>query len=294
MRPSRVLAAGLAVLAVTWAAGCVGADSAAKGGGIRLKPMAGSGAAVDLSMFQIRVVRIQHRLAADTPVEDLWRLLGGTSLPYEKRALWEVNDLRIGDGAELAADRLSELVTETPDRSIQTSQIRVRENSDFTIEIGGGRDVMDILWTDAARRLQGRQFQKCTAQFRLVCTSAPDDPAAIRVSLAPEIVYGDEALHWVRTPTGMFSQRLERSTFVLSDFAAEVRLPPGRLLVLGGRPEPGLSPGGALFCEPRGPNVWNQTIVLSFERVKVEPVPVGESVPLVPPPTKAPASTGAR
>ena len=234
-------------------------------------------------MFQVRIVRLQHRASADAPVEDLWRLLGATNIPYEKRALWEANDLRIGDGAQLAADRMSELATETADRSTQVTIVQIRENSDFVIPIGGERDAIDFLWSDASGRLQGRRFEKCMAEFRLVCSNDPRDPTAVRIALVPEILYGPEEPHWVRTSGGAITQRIERSTFTLTDFAADVRLPAARLLVLGGQATPGLSLGEAFFCgEPR-PGCLEQTLIITVERVKVEPLPEGGSVPLVSP-----------
>jgi hypothetical protein len=286
MRATGILAIGMAAL-VAWAAGCE-KDTATKGMGIHLKPMP---VGTEIPMFQVQAVRIQHRQAADAPVEDLWRMLGTAGIPYEKRALWEANDLRVGDGAELAAGRMTELLKQTSDRAVQVNLLQVRENGDFTVQLGGDRDLLDVLWTDGEGRLQGRQFQKCTAQFRIVCSNVSDDPAAIRVALVPEVVFGDETLHWSRTPAGTYTQRMERSSFVLSDFATEVKLQPGRLLILGGRPQSGIGLGGAFFHEPRGPDIWNQTLVLAFDRIKATPVTIGESMPFVPPP-KAPATTG--
>jgi hypothetical protein len=239
-------------------------------------------------MFQVRIVRLQHRLRADAPAEDLWRLLGTTTLQPEKRALWEVNDLRLGDGAGLAADRMSELATETPDRSTQVALLQVRENMDFVIPIGGERQNLEILWTDASGRLMGRRFEKAQAQFRLVCRGDAEEPGAVRIALVPEIISGAEEMRWVPTETAA-TPRMMRPAFVLSDFAAEVRLSPARLLVLGGRRSAELSLGGALFFEHRGPDVWTLSVILTVERLKAGATPEGDVLPFLKPGGGSPA-----
>jgi len=288
MRYSLFIVACALAGAAVWAAGC---GSAAARQPIRLHPMAG-GPAPDVPMFQIHVVRLQHRLRPDAAEEDIWRLLGTTNVPYEKRLLWEANDLRLGDGAQLAADRMSELVTDTPDRTTQTSDVLVRENMDFVIPVGIGRDRLDIIWTDASGRIMGRHFEQAVAQFRLVCRVDPDTADAVRIALVPEVMSGPEEMHWVRTEVGGVAQRLGRASFVLTDFAAEVRLPPTRLLVLGGRLSSDLSLGGALFYERCGPDVWVQTLIITAVHVKPGPAPQGDSVPFLAPggvPAKAAA-----
>jgi len=288
MRYSLFIVACALAGAAVWAGGC---GSAAARQPIRLHPMAG-GPAPDVPMFQIHVVRLQHRLRPDAAAEDIWRLLGTTNVPYEKRLLWEANDLRLGDGAQLAADRMSELVTDTPDRTTQTSDVLVRENMDFVIPMGVGRDRLDIIWTDASGRIMGRHFEKAVAQFRLVCRADPDNADVVRMALVPEVLWGPEEMHWIRTEVGGVVQRLDRASFVLTDFAAEVRLPPSRLLVLGGRLSSDLSLGGALFYERRGPDVWVQTLIITAGRVKPGPAPLGGSVPFLAPggvPAKAAA-----
>jgi len=257
--------------------------------GVTLRPTAPAEGPTGTPMYNLRLVILKHRVRPDAPVEDIWRLLGTTNLPYEKRALWEVNDLRIGDGAHLAADRLSDLATETPDRTVHVSTLQVRENMDFTISLGGERDLLDLLWTDAAGRLQGRHFTKALAEFRVVCRSDPADPDAVLIAMAPEVLSGPEELHWVRTEAGP-AQRIGRSSFLLADLAAEVRLGPGRLLVIGSRRSGDLSPGGALFQERRGPDTWLQTIILTAERAKPGQLPPGGKVPFLTPP-KPPAPT---
>jgi hypothetical protein len=282
------IAASVAVLVAALAAGC-GSDSILP---IRLSPTPPPAVrpALGPAMFMVRVVRLQHRQRADASVEDVWRLLGATTAPYEKRALWEANDLRMGDGAQLAADRMNELATDTADRTTQTTLRQVRENLEFTIPIGAERDAINILWSDASGRLQGRWFEKCQAQFRMVCRSDPTDPEAVRIALVPEILWGPDELHWVVNEVGNVVQKMGPSSFLLSDFAAEVRLPAKRLLVLGAKPSPGLSVGPALFCEQRGPDVWDQAFIVTVERLKPGEIPEGSSVPLSPPAT-APGKT---
>jgi hypothetical protein len=288
----------LLMAAAVLAAGCGGEPAARQP--MRLKPMADTSPAAAAPMFQVRLVRLTHRMRPDAPVEDLWRLLGTTSVPHEKQSLWEANDLRLGDGARLAADRMNALVAETPDRGAQVSVITIRQDQDFLISIGGERDAIDLLWSDAAGQLMGRRFDRAIAQFRLVCRSDPESPDAVRIALVPEILYGQEAMRWVRAETGV-TQRMMRLSFLLTDLAAEVCLPAGRILVLGGRRSSDVSLGGALFYERRGPDVWVQTIVLAAERLRPGQVPEGEAVPFLLPPgvppkplpkaaTKAPAS----
>jgi hypothetical protein len=270
------LVIGALVLA---AAGCENSSSAPRPG-ITLRPtLPPSGSAVP--MFSLRVVLLKHRVRPDAPVEDIWRLLGTTALPYEKRAVWEANDLRLGDGAHLAADRLNELATESTDRSAHVNVLQVTENMDFAIAAGPERDVLDLVWTDAAGVLRGRHFTKAVAQFRLVCRSDPQEPEAVRLALAPEVLYGAEELRWVRTEAGIV-QRMARSSLMLTDLAAEVRLGPGRILVIGGRRRSDLSVGGAFFHETRGPDSWAQTIVLTAERARPGEAPQGGKVHFIP------------
>ena len=275
------LVIGALVLA---AAGCENSSSAPRPG-ITLRPtLPPSGSAVP--MFSVRVVLLKHRVRPDAPVEDIWRLLGTTNVPYEKRALWEANDLRLGDGAHLAADRLNDLATETSDRTARVNVLQVMENMDFAVTAGGERDVLEVLWTDAAGRASGRRFMRALAQLRLVCCTDPQDAAVVRLALVPEVLYGQEELRWVRTEAGAV-QRTMRASLMLSDLAAEVRLVPGRILVIGGRRASDLSPGGVLFLERRGPDTWIQTIVLTAERAQPGTIPEGGKVPFLPPP-KAP------
>ena len=80
----------------------------------------------------------------------------------------------------------------------------------------------------------------------------------------------------------MLKCRWNRASFTLTDLAAEVRLPPGRLLVLGGRRSSDLSLGGTFFYEPRGPDTWIQTIILTAEGVQPGQIPEGQAVPFLP------------
>ena len=294
MRFPRVIAVCvLAAAALAWA-GC-GQPPAAPRDPFRLRTMPGDPATAGVPMFQVRVVRLQHRLRPDAPIEDVWRLLGTTNVPHEKRALWEANELRLGDGARLAADRMNELLSETPDRAATMSTLLVRENLDFVISVGGERNALDVLWTDLSGKLLGRCFEEALAEFRLVCRSDPDDPKAVRIALAPEVLYGREQMRWVRTETGAPIQRMSRESFVLADLAAEVRLSPGRLLVIGARRTSDVSLGGAMFYERRGPDLWYQTIIVTVERVVPGQAPEGEGVPLrVPPKTRARAPAPAK
>ena len=285
MRYPPVIGPWLALAAMVLATGCGG--SAQPTQPIRLRPMPGNLAVTETPMFQVRLVRLQQRLRPDAPAEDIWRLLGTSTVPYEKHALWEANDLRIGDGAQLAADRLNTLVAETPDRTVHTSMIMIRENMDFAITLGPNRDGLDLLWSDTAARLMGRRFERAQPQLRCVCRSDPDDPEAVRLAMVPEVLYGQEALHWVRTETGL-TQQLSRPSFVVSDLAAEVRLKPDRLLVLGGRHSSDVSLGGAIFFEHRDPDLWTETLVLTVERMKPGQVAAGESIPVLTPPGAKP------
>ncbi|HUU31734.1 MAG TPA: hypothetical protein VMY69_06505 [Phycisphaerae bacterium] len=271
--------AGLMALAML-AAGCQ--SSPAERQSLHLRSLPPSPARANAPMIHVRVVRLQHRLRPDAPVEDLWRLLGTTNVPHEKRALWNANDLRLGDGAGLAADRMNELVTETPDRSAAVNVLFIRENMDFVISLGGEREGLDLVWSDASGQLAGRHFDKALPLFRLVCRADPEEPNVVRVALVPEVQYGPEQLRWIRTEEGI-AQRMARTSFTLTDLAAEVRLPPGRLLVLGGRRSSDLSLGGSFFYGPRGPDTWVQTIILTAEWVQPGQIPEGQAVPFLPP-----------
>jgi hypothetical protein len=289
----RILTIGVLVAtAAAMAAGCRGFSSPPRQG-VTLRPTLPATGASSVPMFNVRVVVVKHRVRPDAPVEDIWRLLGTTNVPYEKRALWEANDLRLGDGAHLAADRLNDLAAETSDRTARVNTLQILENMDLAVAAGGERDLLEVLWTDAVGRASGREFVKALPQFRLVCRTDPQDAEAVRVALVPEVLYGPEELRWVRTDTGAV-QRMMRASCVLSDLAAEVRLAPGRILVIGGRHTSDLSPGGVLFLERRGPDAWIQTVVLTVERVRPGEVPEGGKVPFMPPakaPTPAKAAT---
>jgi hypothetical protein len=257
-------------------------------------------AAAIAPMFEIRMVVLSHRVRPDAPIEDIWRLLGTTNVPYEKRALWETNDLRLGDGARLAADRLNALATETPDRTAQARMLYTRENLDFAIPLGGERGAIDFLWTDAAGRLAGRHFDRALVQLQCVCRGDPDDPAGVRLAIVPEVLYGAGELRWVQVGNSL-TQRTVRPSFVLTDLAAEVRLAPGRILVIGprtaapgGKATPDLSLGAAFLHERRGPDLWTQTIILTAERMAPGKAPEGGSIPLMPglKPTQPPKPTG--
>jgi hypothetical protein len=281
------LLAGLAA-ALT---GC-GGQSGGRSGPINLKPMMPTGAAAPKTMYQVRTVFLQHRLRPDAPIEDVWRLLGTTNVPHEKRALWEANEMRLGDGANLAAERLNELLAETPDRTAKVRDLVVPENLDFAIALGQERETIDLVWTDAAGRLAGRHFDEATTRFRAVCRHDPSDPAAVRIALVPEVQHGKERMRWVRTEQG-HAQRMSRSTCALSDLAAEVLLPPGRLLVIGPTSSaagPGISFGGAGFFQRHGPDTWQETIILTAQRAAPGKVPESGKVPFLPPPKARPGA----
>jgi hypothetical protein len=232
-------------------------------------------------MFQVRILRLTQRLRPDAPMEDVWRLLGTTNVPHEKRLLWDANELRIGEGAQLAADRMNELLAGTTERSTTANDLTTRENMEFRIAMGGDRDSLDILWTDAAGILCGRHFEEARADFRVVCRSDLKDLHAVDLAIVPEVVYGKETLQWVRTESG-FAQKMERRNAALSDLAAEVRLQPGRLLVIGGHAASSLSLGGALFHETRGPDTYVQTLIITADRLLPGEAPAGGTVPFVP------------
>ena len=162
---------------------------------------------------------------------------------------------------------------------------------EFRIALGGDRDSLDVLWTDAAGVLCGRHFEEARADFRLVCRSDPKDLHTVDLAIVPEVVYGKEVLQWVRTESGV-SQKMERRNAALSDLAAEVRLQPGRLFVIGGHGASSLSLGGALFHETRGPDTYVQTLIITADRVVPGQVPLGSTVPFMAParpPVKPPA-----
>lgn len=295
-RASLVTALAAAFVAAL-AAGCAPATPPTQP--VHLRPTPGPDGTVAAPMFQIRLVVLSHRQRPDAPLEDIWRLLGATTVPYEKRTLWEINDLRLGDGARLAADRMNTLATETPDRTAQVRVMYARENWDFAIPLGGDRDTLDFLWTDAAGRLSGRHFDKAAGQLRCVCRTDPDDPTAARLALVPEVLYGPEEMHWVQVGNSV-TQKMSRASFMLSDMAAEVQFVPGRLLVIGprtaapgGKATPDLSLGAALLHERRGPDLWTQTIILTVERATPGQIPEGGSIPLMPglKPASPPAGT---
>ena len=283
--PSGWRAARFALLALALLA--VGCETAPPNQPVRLRPLPGVDAPAAAPMFHIRMVTLSHRMRPDAPVEDIWRLLGTTNVPYEKRTLWETNDLCLGDGARLAADRMNQLATETPDRAAHVQVLFVRENFDFAIPAGGERDAVDILWTDAAGRMAGRHFDRAITQFRCVCRSDPEDPAALHLALMPEVAYGPEEMRWVQVGNSV-THKMLRATFPLTDLAAEVRLAPGRLLVIGGRTPAtgkgaaGLSLGGAFFHGRRGPDTWSETIILTAERTGPGQIPETGTIPFMP------------
>jgi hypothetical protein len=288
-----MLAGGMGLTLV----GC-GGSSASPEARSAAAPLPGGGvvpAARGPAMFQLRVVRLQARVRAGAPIEDIWRLLGPTSAPPEKRLLWEANDLRLGDGARLAADRLNELAADTADHTAHTTSIMVQENMDFFLSVGPERESLDLLWTEEGGKLFGRRFDKTAQGLRIVCRGDPEDPAVVRIALVPEVDYGPEMLRWVRNDTGAITQQMGRATFTPGDMAIEVRLTSGRLLALGGRRGSELSFGGVMFNEKRGPDSWAQTILIVAERVRSDAKPGAPPsilpgfVPAVP--TAAPTAT---
>ena len=212
--------------------------------------------------YLVQIVRLRHRVRPDAPVEDVWNLLGTTNVPHEKRALWEANDLRLGEGGSMAAEHLGELLTRTADRTATTSRLTVSENMDFMVEIGGARAGIDIVWTDQAGRLGGRHFDDATARFRCVCRRHPNDPEAVCIALVPEIAYGQERLRYERTEHG-FTQQMRRDRFAVPGLEAEVCLAPGRMLLVGATPSSDVSIGGAFFFERRGPDAWTETLIVT-------------------------------
>ncbi|HET6441026.1 MAG TPA: hypothetical protein VFH53_01515 [Phycisphaerae bacterium] len=249
---------------------------------IVLRPIAGAPGLANRPTFRVRVVRLVHRIRPDAPVEDVWRLLGTTDVPYEKRGLWAANDLRLGDGARLAAERMNELVVQTSDRTVQIVELLVRENMDFRITLGPERENLEVLWTDAAGHISGRRFSGAQPGLRLVCRRDASDPATVCIAFVPAVTYGAEALHWVQTASGPV-QRAGRQEFTATDLAAEVGVAPGRMLVLGAERRSPVSLGGAFFYEQRGPDLWAQTIVLMAEEVPRVKVPPGTTIPFLPP-----------
>jgi hypothetical protein len=279
MRYARPISLAVLVMAAALAAGCESPPPAREP--IVLRPMPAGNEPGEVRAFQVRFVFLQHRVRPDAPVEDMWRLLSTTSIPYEKQALWEKNDLRMGEGARLAAERMNELATETPDRTAQVSILTVREDQDFLISVGGERETLDILWTDAAGRLMGRRFERAVTQFRCVCRR-DTEAGGVRIALVPEVTYGEERMRWVRGESTMVP-RTARASFDVMDLAAEVHLEPGRLLVLGGRRSSDVSLGGAMFHEKRGPDVWVQTVIVTAEPLRPGQIPEGGTVPFLTP-----------
>jgi hypothetical protein len=188
----------------------------------------------------------------------------------------------LGDGARLAAERMNELLVQTSDRTVQIAELLVRENMDFLVTLGAEREDLEVLWTDAAGRVSGRRFSGAQPGLRLVCRRDASAPATVCIAFVPGVAYGAEALRWVQTESGP-APRAGRQEFTATDLAAEVRLAPGRMLVLGGRRRSPVSLGGAFFYEQRGPDLWAQTIVLTAEEVPLAKVPPGTTIPFLPP-----------
>ena len=280
MRRLAAITVCAAVAAAAAMAGCQRSARDEAGEAFVLKPMRPGSGDVQPRMYQIQIVRLRHRLRPDAPLEDTWRLLGTTGVPHEKRALWQANDLRLGEGGQLAAERLQELIRETPDRTARFNRLVIPENTDFVVESGGARTGLDVVWTDAEGRLAGRHFDRASPRFRLVCRPPPDDPQAVCIALVPEIAYGDPRLRYERTQTG-FARRMAPDAFIVRDLAAEMRLAPGRMLVLGAQRSSDVSLGGAFFFERRGPDLWKQTLLVS-----ARPLPPGTAAE--PDETKAP------
>jgi len=285
MRYARPISLAVLVTAAVLAAGCESSPPPREP--IRLRPMPAGAEPGQVRAFQVRFVFLQHRVRPDAPVEDIWRLLGTTSIPYEKQMLWETNDLRMGEGARLAAERMNELLAQTPDREARVTILTVREDQDFLISVGGERETLDLIWTDAAGRLVGRRFEKAITRFRCVCRNDAEVPGGVRIALVPEVTYGEERLRWVRGE-GAMMPRTALAAFDVMDLAAEVLLEPGRLLVLGGRRSSDVSLGGAMFHEKRGPDLWVQTVVVTAEPVRPGQIPEGGTVPFLTPPGAAP------
>jgi len=217
-------------------------------------------------MYQVQIVRLMHRIRPDAPLEDTWRLLGTAGIPHEKRALWRANDLRMGEGGQLAAERFRELVRETPDRTARFSRRVVPENRDFVVESGPARTDLDVVWTGAGGRLSGRRFARARPRFRFVCRPAPDRARAVCIALVPEIAYGKQRFHYRRTENAP-PPRVERETCTVPELAVEVRLDPGRMLVLSGERSSDMSLGAAFFFERRGADLWKQTLLVSARPV---------------------------
>jgi hypothetical protein len=103
----------------------------------------------------------------------------------------------------------------------------------------------------------------------------------------PEVAYGPEAMRWVQVGNSV-TQKMLRATLPLTDLAAEVRLAPGRLLVIGGRTvgtgkgAAGLSLGGVFFHGRRGPDTWSETIILTAERTGPGQIPETGTIPFMP------------
>ena len=232
--------------------------------GLVLKGGAAPPSTSALPMYRVEVARILSRVRPDAEVEDVWAMLQAAAVPHEKQALWEANDLRLGEAGPEAAERLKGLLTTTADRQVHVHTIAVRENFEFRVTFGGRRQTLDLLWTDAEGHLLGRHFEQATAEVRMVCRRDPARPDVVRVAMVPEVAYGEERVRWTETPEG-YSRRLGQSVLAVPDLVAEAVLPAGRLLLLGGRRSGPLSLGGAYFHERRGPDLWVHTAVFAVQ-----------------------------
>jgi len=273
----RALACLLGAAVAAAAAGCRRAER----DGLVLKTLPPDAATLERPKFRIRVWRMTHRLRPDAPAEDVWRMLGATNVSYAKRQLWEANDLRLADGGALAAQRLNELLVQTPDRLVTVDDITADENFAFRLPFGIERENLDVVWSESDGTLRGRHFENVLAEYRVVCRSDPDDPAAVRIAIVPEVDFGKEVLRFVRIGDRV-EQRMARQRFTLADLAVEVKLDPNRLLVLGGDRSSDTSLGGAFFYDQRGPDLWVQTVVLTAQRLDAVRLPEGTTRPLVP------------
>ncbi len=257
----RAAAPGLVALALLLAVGCDREETRRRRTVLRNLP--GNPAVAAVPMYRVHVVRLRHRMRPDAPEEDVWRLLGAQAVPDGKARLWFQNDLLIGEGAGIAADRVEALLTETPDREVATSEIRVRENFDFRLSLGFERDTLDFVWTEDGE-LRGRHFEAARADLRFVCRRDPDNPDAVVLAVVPEVSHGEERLKWVETAAG-FTKQMVRPRFTLDALAVEAALRPGRMLVVGGRRRSPVSLGAVWFYDRRGPDLWKQTLILTAE-----------------------------
>src|SRR5690606_8297130 len=190
--------------------------------------------ALDATPRELRILALQV-YALELPRgrvsrnSELWRRIDEQSVdPATYDVLW-ANGVRVGGAPLSELDHIREVLgIETALRTDILGRSPGRQSRDFPVE--GEIGEKTIFWFDAAKRSQGRTFQRCETRMNIAFEPAPGRVQTVRISMSPIVRALNPRI--VVTPQGNDYAVGEVKDTTLFDLRLQADVPVGEFLIV--------------------------------------------------------------